>query len=60
MNMDILGPQRKGMLTSDQGLVGLPRREVHLGLGQPGIETGCIERNGLSELEQGGWLITQR
>ena len=52
MDVDVLRSQREGLFSGRQGFVELPRREVDLGLGQPGFEAGRIGGDGGLQLRQ--------
>ncbi len=58
--MDVLRPQREGLLAGDEGFVVLAGGEMYLGLGQPGFEAGRIGRDRRRQLCEGAGFVADR
>lgn len=57
MDVDVLRTQREGLLAGGEGVVELTRREVDLGLGQPGLEASRIGGDGGLQLREGSRFV---
>ena len=55
--MDVLRPQREGLLAGDEGFVVLAGGEMYLGLGEPGFEAGRIGRDRCRQLSEGARFV---
>ena len=60
VDVDVLRTQREGLFAGGESFIELTRREVHLGLGQPGLEAGRIGRDRRRQLREGAGFVADR